>query len=374
MEEKTEEVKKKNSFLQIISNVLFVVVMVILIIFLGYGMGSVANNEVPSFFGTSYVRILSNSMQDSGFYVGDVVMLKKVQISEIKEGDIIAYYKCNLSPGKIDNTTPIVDFKTGDKLEGKTDNMIIFHQVDSVSVDTQGNTWYRTFGTSNGSLDSWWTRGDYVIGVYNPSIFSGVIKFLSSTTGIILLVIVPSCIVLLLLLMNIIDLTDKMAKEKKKKQQELLDNIKLINKKDDVPENAEKQDDEEKQPQQAEIVEQTNDNNIINENSVEQKEEKEGQDTSKEDSPNEEKPAKKQPKPKKQKVAKEVVVEIENKQDGVSQNQQTEQVEVAQENAETQISEEENQKPRQPKRKPTKQEKDEIMKQVDELVEKAKKK
>ena len=61
------ESKKKSSVLNIISNVLFVIVMILLIIFMIYGFGNLSKNKVPSFFGQSYVRIMSGSMAASVF-------------------------------------------------------------------------------------------------------------------------------------------------------------------------------------------------------------------------------------------------------------------------------------------------------------------
>ena len=67
--------------LNIITNVLFVLVMVLLIIYLVYGFTSRAQNKVPSFFGQSYVRIMSNSMEARGFEQNEVVAIEKVNIS-----------------------------------------------------------------------------------------------------------------------------------------------------------------------------------------------------------------------------------------------------------------------------------------------------
>ena len=112
-----EETKKKSKVLNIISNVLFGIVMVLLVVFMIYGFGSISNNKVPSFFGQSYVRILSNSMKASGFERGDIAVIKKVNVSQIQEGDIIAFYYCTLNDSSYDFTESgeIKDFKTGEK-------------------------------------------------------------------------------------------------------------------------------------------------------------------------------------------------------------------------------------------------------------------
>ena len=220
-----EDRKKRSKILNIISNVLFGIVMVLLVIFMIYGFGNIANNKVPSFFGQSYVRILSSSMNDpaykdgellsDGFEKGDVAVLKKVNISEIEIGDIIAFYYCPIVQSDFNGSDNVLDFKTG---EESYDTNIIFHQVVDIQVDSQGYTWFQTQGTSNAAADKF-TRADYVVGVYTDSGLAGFLEFISSSVGIIVLVVVPSCIVLFMLLLNIIDTVDKMIKQKREQEE-----------------------------------------------------------------------------------------------------------------------------------------------------------
>lgn len=220
-----EDRKKRSKILNIISNVLFGIVMVLLVIFMIYGFGNIANNKVPSFFGQSYVRILSSSMNDpaykdgellsDGFEKGDVAVLKKVNISEIEIGDIIAFYYCPIVQSDFNGSDNVLDFKTG---EESYDTNIIFHQVVDIQVDSQGYTWFQTQGTSNAAADKY-TRADYVVGVYTDSGLAGFLEFISSSVGIIVLVVVPSCIVLFMLLLNIIDTVDKMIKQKREQEE-----------------------------------------------------------------------------------------------------------------------------------------------------------
>lgn len=231
---------KKSGFKKaynIITNILYVIVMIILIIFIVYGFESLASNKVPSFFGQSYVRIMSGSMEASGFKKGDVVMIKKVNLSNIQEGDIIAFYSSStnhptfIGEDELDNIE-IKDFKTG---KASFDTSIIFHKINDIQYDSEGNTYFQTYGTSNTdgngnyNYDAVWTRGDRVVGVYRESGLAGFIEFMSSSTGIIVLVIVPSFIVLLILAFSIIDIIDKIMKEKKARQEQIEANIKQAN-------------------------------------------------------------------------------------------------------------------------------------------------
>ncbi len=221
-----EDRNKRSKIINIVSNVLFGIVMVFLIIFMIYGFGSVANNKVPSFFGQSYVKILTPSMENEaikdgeviadGFEPGDVAIIKKVNISEIEIGDIIAFYYCTLpNPAVFEGSDNVLDFETG---ENSFETSIIFHQVIDIQVDSEGYTWFQTKGTSNVGADKY-TRADYVVGVYTPSGLEGFLNFISSSVGIIVLVVIPACIVLFMLLLSIIDTVDKMLKKKREEQE-----------------------------------------------------------------------------------------------------------------------------------------------------------
>ena len=228
IEKPIKEKKKKNGkVINIISNIFFIPVMAILIVYLIYAINIQKENGIPSFFGQSYVRVMSGSMRKSGFNKGDVVVLKKVKISEIKaadenekNGSVIAFYHSSL---KANNTTSKLslskeklittkDFKTGKET---FQTAIYFHQVIGVYYDQAGNTWFETKGTSNSAPDSTLVRGDYVVGQYVDSGMAGVIEFISSPKGMIVLIIVPSSVLLLLLLLNIIEIVDQMMREKK---------------------------------------------------------------------------------------------------------------------------------------------------------------
>lgn len=366
---------KKNKITTILSNVLFGIVMVILVVFLGYSIGSVTQNKVPSFFGKSYVRILTGSMNASGFKEGDVVMIKKVKLSEIKVGDIIAFYWGPTHSAPAFATNPALnDMETG---QSSFDVSIVFHQVAEVRVDTRGNLWVKTYGTSNinaagePSYDGW-TKGDRIVGVYEESIFAGVIQFISSTTGIIAIVIVPSCIVLFILLMRIIDILDKMSQEKKKNKQENMDKINEINGvggedgEDEKQENPEGENIEQQSQEQPEEVE--TEEVVESEEQPEEQQQETEQQTEQEEEKQEveqiqEQPAVEQPKEQEQPVKK----SRKSKKAQIEQ-QTTEQVETTDSSEQA----EQEQKPKKVRKILEKEERDQISQQVDELVEKSK--
>lgn len=225
-DEKEAKPKKKGKLLNIISNIIFIPVMAILVVYLVYAISVQKDNGVPSFFGQSYVRVLTGSMRKSGFERGDVVVIERVKLSKIKpadenekNGSIIAFYDIKAkSKNAISTLTGTVDdakdFKTGQKTYK---DAIVFHQVIDIYYDTEGNTWFMTKGTSNANPDEYLVRGDAVIGQYKDSAIADIIEFISGTQGMIILIIVPSSILLFLLLLNIIEIVDQMMREKKEK-------------------------------------------------------------------------------------------------------------------------------------------------------------
>lgn len=224
---------KSAKIVNIVSNCIFIPVMIILFIYFIYSISVITRNGVPSFFGQSYVKVVSHSMTASGIKKGDVVMIKRVKVSEIKVGDVIAFYSCrDFIPDSFGTREQALenDFMTGQK--SFPDTPIVLHKVYKIQYDHYGDTWFRTYGTSNihvgGDPDSEdiaanyrvdkETRGDYVIGVYDEgNILAPILQFISSTTGMIILIIVPSGILLISLLLNIIEIADQMIKEKKQK-------------------------------------------------------------------------------------------------------------------------------------------------------------
>lgn len=212
--------KRLSKAFNVVTDVIFFLVMGLLIVYLIMSFSAKFSNGVPSYFGYSYVRVMSRSMEASEIKKGDIVVLKRVNVSEIKKGDVIAYY---LYDGASPNFTGTpsenpLDYATNQQSHNTT---IIFHQVENIKVDKDGQTWFQTYGTSNINSETGnpildpWVRGDYVIGVYNQTWIASVIKFVSSTAGIITIVVVPSAVVCLMLLFSMIDTIDKMMKMKK---------------------------------------------------------------------------------------------------------------------------------------------------------------
>ena len=122
-------------------------------------------------------------MEGDGFEVGEVVAISKTNISEIKEGDVIAFYECYLTGDFSQPAGEQKDYKTGE--ESFEDTIIKFHKVGEIKIDSNGQTWFSTYGIkADGTIvtDAFMVRGDYVIGKYVDSGLAGFFNFLSNSS------------------------------------------------------------------------------------------------------------------------------------------------------------------------------------------------
>lgn len=220
-EEYYEKPPKKNTTIKKILNVmfdiLFAVVLVLLFSFLLIAVQKGHTNRPPELFGNMYVRVASGSMRASGFNVGDVVCVKTCKISELKEGDIITFYYCAIDPENLEEKDDFNDFETGRRTFKSS---IIFHKIADIKVDDDGYAWVLTYGTSNKDaygdpIYDGWTRTDYILGKYKPDTFAKIMQFFTNGTVFIFLVLIPCGITLFTLLVKIIQTADQMITEKK---------------------------------------------------------------------------------------------------------------------------------------------------------------
>ena len=89
------------------------------------------NGEVPYLFGIAATRVLSGSMVDHGFNIGDAVLLQQVPINEIGVGDFIGFYDSGNSL-YYDIIYPIQGL-TQEQLEGA--NAKIWSATNEVIID-----------------------------------------------------------------------------------------------------------------------------------------------------------------------------------------------------------------------------------------------
>lgn len=227
--------KEKTSFgkvLGIITDILLLPV-IILSLFTSFVMiNAKSENKVVSILGYSVVKILSGSMVDAGYNIGDYTMIKKVNTEKLRVGDDIAFYRFfDPSDPSESRLTLIEDFNnlpaiTSDKsVVGTTTQedaiskkaSIIFHRIEAVYMAQDGTRFFKTKGVSNGSSDPFLIRDDFVVGknAINSQFFMDVLKFCSTSIGMLVLVIVPLSILIFFQLMEIFDMVIAISLEKK---------------------------------------------------------------------------------------------------------------------------------------------------------------
>ncbi len=174
----------------------------------------------PSFAGFSSMLISSGSMTESGFAIGDRVIVKAVDTHTLKDGDIIAFYvhsntysNFNINNCRKINADSIDKLKykvTFSKFFGNQNEYIkkaaalncaiVFHHILGVYEDANGTRWFKTYGSTNvknnpSNVDSWAIREELVVGAYDNSggskFIAGTLNTFSTNFGMIMLIFIP---------------------------------------------------------------------------------------------------------------------------------------------------------------------------------------
>lgn len=167
---------------------------------------------MPNFAGYTNLVISSKSMVASGYDVGDVVVVHSVDAKTLNVNDKIAFYVyapsyVRFKPSEAENVSSVVS-KTkftlrfeqlfgfpNDEVKNAVSagSKIVFHHIREIYVDANGERWFKTYGSSNGSDDSWWINEDYVVGIQDESVLSksviGLVELATKPHGIIILAI-----------------------------------------------------------------------------------------------------------------------------------------------------------------------------------------
>lgn len=129
-------------------------------------------------FGYKAFIVLSDSMKKTDFDAGDLVLIKEVEPSTLKEGDIIAYTSQNTE-----------NF-------GET----VTHKIRKIVTDTEGNPGFVTYGTTTDTDDETVVTYPYVLGKYQSHIpkVGTFFQFLKTTPGYIVCIFIPFLILILI--------------------------------------------------------------------------------------------------------------------------------------------------------------------------------
>ena len=156
-------------------------------------------------FGYKAFIVLSDSMSKTDFNAGDLVLVKEVDPSTLKEGDIIAYTSQNTSN------------------YGET----VTHKIRKLTTDANGEPGFVTYGTTTDTDDETIVTYPYVLGKYQGRIpkVGTFFQFLKSTPGYIVCILVPFLLLILLEGIRCIRLFRKYKAEQQAELQAELDKI-----------------------------------------------------------------------------------------------------------------------------------------------------
>ncbi len=248
---KSEHEKFRKTF-RILGDVLFIPFFVIVLVASILMFKAKINNEVPSLFGYSAVKILSGSMEPN-YHAGQVVMVKKVDTSTLKIGDVIAFYDYmdpNVNTGDlVDNMskqtynlqTNLGEFLGSGATKAQKEvapySKVILHRIANISTpsnpddENYGKLFFQTKGDNNDLVDDHWIMEDYVVGILSSdnSVIGNFFSFCTSTAGIIILIIIPCLALTAILTINVINEVKKYKEDKVLEEINVDEKTKMIN-------------------------------------------------------------------------------------------------------------------------------------------------
>lgn len=166
--------------LHIIKNIFVWLVVVIAVCMMIFTIISVNTFDRAdrNLFGYKAFIVLSDSMKATDFGAGDLVLVKEVDPSTLKEGDIIAYQSA------------------GDENYGE----VITHKIRRLTTDAEGNPGFITYGTTTDTDDENIVTYSFILGKYRTKL-PGVGKFfqfLKTTPGYIVCIFLPFLLLILI--------------------------------------------------------------------------------------------------------------------------------------------------------------------------------
>lgn len=146
-----------------------------------------------SIFGFKAFIVLSDSMSATDFDAGDLVLVKEVDPSTLKEGDIISYQSTN------------------------TENYgeVVTHKIRELTKDEDGEPGFITYGTTTDENDEKIVTYSFVLGKYQTKL-PGVglfFQFLKTPPGYIVCIFLPFLLLILMQGLNSIQLFKRYKKE-----------------------------------------------------------------------------------------------------------------------------------------------------------------
>lgn len=184
--------------LNIVKNILVWIIVVFAVLMMVFTVVSVNtfDRSDRNLFGYKAFIVLSDSMKATDFDAGDLVLVKEVDPSTLKEGDIISYTSQNTS-----------NF-------GET----VTHKIRMITTDQNGQPGFITYGTTTNTDDETVVTYDYVLGKYQTRLkgVGSFFQFLKTTPGYICCIFVPFALLILVQGINCIRLFKRYKMEQYK--------------------------------------------------------------------------------------------------------------------------------------------------------------
>lgn len=184
--------------LNIVKNILVWIIVVFAVLMMIFTVVSVNtfDRSDRNLFGYKAFIVLSDSMKATDFDAGDLVLVKEVDPSTLKEGDIISYTSQNSS-----------NF-------GET----VTHKIRMITTDQNGQPGFITYGTTTNTDDETVVTYDYVLGKYQTRLkgVGSFFQFLKTTPGYICCIFVPFALLILVQGINCIRLFKRYKMEQYK--------------------------------------------------------------------------------------------------------------------------------------------------------------
>lgn len=163
------------------------------------------NRNDRKLFGYRAYVVLSDSMSKTDFDAGDLVLVKEVDPSILKEGDIITF------------------------MSQDTDSFgeTITHKIRKVTTDAEGNPGFITYGTTTDTDDETIVTYPYVLGQYQSHIpgLGTFFNFLKTTPGYFVCIFTPFMLIILYEGLKFFNLFRRYKKEQMEEMQAEKDKI-----------------------------------------------------------------------------------------------------------------------------------------------------
>lgn len=163
------------------------------------------NRNDRDLFGFKMYIVNSDSMSKTDFKAGDLILVKEVDPTKLKEGDIITF------------------------MSQETDHFgeTVTHKIRKLTTDAEGNPGFITYGTTTGVDDETVVTYPYILGQYKSHIpaLGTFFNFLKTTPGYFVCIFIPFMLIIIYEGVKFFNLFRRYKKEQMEEMQAERDKI-----------------------------------------------------------------------------------------------------------------------------------------------------